>query len=82
MPKPLPDYGNLDAYDNIAFAVPQGPGFCKGGDNDSTGNTFVCVESKWRCVAILPNDVWAEAAFPAIVRAAIGETGAPWRWES
>jgi hypothetical protein len=33
-------------------------------------------------VAILPNDVWAEAAFPVIVRAAIGETGAPWRWES
>lgn len=65
----------------VAFRGPQGAGFYKGGHNDSTGNTMVCVERGQRCVVILANDVRAEAAFPMIVRAAIGETGAPWAWE-
>lgn len=56
-------------------------GFFKGGHNDSTGNTIVCVDKARRCVLILANDVRAEAAFPAIVKAALGETGVPWRWE-
>lgn len=65
----------------IAFAGPQGTGFFKGGHNDSTANTLVCVERGRRCVVILSNDVRAEAAFPELVRAAIGETGVPWHWE-
>jgi hypothetical protein len=32
-------------------------------------------------VLILANDVRAEAAFPAIVAALLGDTGVPWRWE-
>lgn len=65
----------------IAFTGPQGPGFMKGGHNGSTGNTLVCIERGQRCVLILANDVRAEAAFPALVRAALGETGVPYRWE-
>jgi CubicO group peptidase (beta-lactamase class C family) len=65
----------------VTFRGPQGPGFFKGGHNDSTGNTLVCVDRARRCVVILANDVRAEAAFPGIVRAALGDTGLPWRWE-
>jgi CubicO group peptidase (beta-lactamase class C family) len=65
----------------IAFTGPQGAGFYKGGHNDSTANTWVCVEARKRCVVILSNDVRAEPAFPAIVKSIIGETGAPWAWE-
>jgi CubicO group peptidase (beta-lactamase class C family) len=65
----------------IVFDGPQGRGFYKGGHNDSTGNTMVCLDQSKRCVVVLANDVRAEAAFPAIVHALIGETGTPWRWE-
>jgi CubicO group peptidase (beta-lactamase class C family) len=65
----------------IVFQGPQGAGFMKGGHNDSTGNIFVCVDRKKRCVLILSNDVRAEAAFPHLVKFVLGETGAPWRWE-
>jgi hypothetical protein len=65
----------------IAFNGPQGAGFYKGGHNDSTANTWVCVEAGKRCVVILSNDVRAEPAFPAIVKSIIGETGVPWAWE-
>lgn len=65
----------------IVFDGPQGRGFMKGGHNDSTGNTLVCVERRRRCVVILANDVRAEPAFPALVQFVLGETGAPWRWE-
>ncbi|MBX3594120.1 serine hydrolase domain-containing protein [Sphingomonas sp.] len=65
----------------LTFAGPQGPGFYKGGHNDSTGNTLVCVQRGQRCVLILANDVRAEAAFPALVRTILGETGVPYRWE-
>jgi len=65
----------------IVFDGPQGPGFYKGGHDDATGNTWVCVQRGRRCVVILSNDVRAEAAFPAIVKSVLGETGAPWRWE-
>jgi CubicO group peptidase (beta-lactamase class C family) len=65
----------------IAFTGPQGPGWFKGGHNDNTANTLVCLERGQRCVLILSNDVRAEAAFPALVRAALGETGVPYRWE-
>lgn len=65
----------------VVFEGPQGRGFYKGGHNDSTGNTWVCVERGRRCLVILANDVRAERAFPAIVRFTLGETGAPWGWE-
>ena len=65
----------------IVFRGPQGEGFMKGGHNDSTGNTFVCVNRKKRCVLILSNDVRTEAAFPHLVEFILGETGAPWHWE-
>jgi hypothetical protein len=65
----------------VAFGGPQGPGFFKGGHNDTTGNTWVCVERRRSCVVILSNDVRAEAAFPGLVKFVLGETGAPWAWE-
>jgi CubicO group peptidase (beta-lactamase class C family) len=64
----------------ITFSGPQGAAFFRGGHNDSTGNTLVCLEKGQRCVLIMSNDVRAEAAFPMIVRDILGETGAPWRW--
>ncbi|MEP9359472.1 serine hydrolase domain-containing protein [Sphingomonas sp. KR3-1] len=65
----------------IAFTGPQGPGWFKGGHNDVTGNTLVCLERGQRCVLILGNDVRIEKAFPRLVKAALGETGVPYRWE-
>ncbi|MCY1076360.1 serine hydrolase domain-containing protein [Archangium lansingense] len=65
----------------VVFDGPQGRGFLKGGHNDSTGNIWVCVERRRRCVVLLSNDVRAEPAFPRLVRAILGETGAPWSWE-
>jgi len=65
----------------VTFTGPQGPGFYKGGHDDGTGNTWVCVERGQRCVVVLSNDVRAEAAFPAIVRFVLGETGVPFAWE-
>ena len=65
----------------ITFIGPQGRGFQKGGHNDSTGNTWVCLERQKSCVVILANDVRAEALFPGIVKIVLGETGMPWSWE-
>ncbi|MGV8932494.1 MAG: serine hydrolase domain-containing protein [Luteimonas sp.] len=65
----------------VVFDGPQGAGFMKGGHNDSTGNTWVCMQHGKRCVVILANDVRAEAAFPRLVAFVLGETGAPWQWE-
>jgi CubicO group peptidase (beta-lactamase class C family) len=65
----------------LAFVGPQGRGWWKGGHNDTTANSLVCLERGRRCVLILSNDVRAERAFPALVRAALGETGVPYRWE-
>ncbi|MBL9095350.1 MAG: beta-lactamase family protein [Alphaproteobacteria bacterium] len=64
----------------IAFSGPQGPGFEKGGHNNITGNTWICVERRRACVVLLANDVRAEAAFPGLVRFILGETGAPYDW--
>ena len=65
----------------VVFEGPQGPGFYKGGHDDSTGNTWVCVKASRRCLVILANDVRAERAFPQLVRFVLGETGVPWDWE-
>lgn len=65
----------------VTFEGPQGRGFYKGGHNDWTANTMVCLEAGKRCVLILANDVRAEAAFPTIVKAVLGDTGVPFEWE-
>jgi CubicO group peptidase (beta-lactamase class C family) len=65
----------------ILFDGPQGPGFFKGGHEDYAGNTWVCIARSARCIVLLSNDVRSEIAFPGIVAAILGETGAPWRWE-
>ena len=65
----------------ISFTGPQGAGFMKGGHNDSTANTLVCIETGQRCVVILSNDVRAEPTFPRLVEFVLGKTGTPWRWE-
>ena len=65
----------------VVFDGPQGPGYFKGGHNDSTGNTLVCLEREQRCVLILSNDVRTERAFPKLVREILGETGVPYGWE-
>ncbi len=65
----------------ITFSGPQGRGFQKGGHNDSTGNTWICLERSKSCVVILSNDVRAEALFPGIVKIILGDTGMPWSWE-
>ena len=65
----------------VVFDGPQGRGFFKGGHNDTTGNTLVCIEKHKRCVAILSNDVRSEAGFPQLVRFVLGDTGVPFDWE-
>lgn len=65
----------------IAFDGPQGRGWYKGGHDDITANTLVCLERRQRCVLIMANDARAERAFPAIVRSVLGDTGVPYRWE-
>jgi CubicO group peptidase (beta-lactamase class C family) len=65
----------------ITFNGPMGHGFQKGGHNDSTGNTWVCLERQKSCVVVLSNDVRAEPLYPGIVKIVLGETGMPWSWE-
>lgn len=65
----------------IVFDGPQGQGFYKGGHDGQTANTMVCLEARQRCVAILSNDVRAEAGFGDLVRFILGDTGVPYDWE-
>jgi CubicO group peptidase (beta-lactamase class C family) len=62
------------------FEGPQGPAFVRGGHNDSTGNTMVCVMRAKRCAVLMSNDVRGEAAFSHLVDFLLGDTGAPWAW--
>ena len=86
-PTLLPDAPSADrphasaALGVIAFTGPQGPGWYKGGHDDITANTLVCIERRQRCVLIMANDVRAEAAFPTLVHKLLGDTGVPYRWE-
>ncbi len=73
---------NLDAgLGVIIFDGPQGPGFYKGGHEDTVGNSWACVARQQRCVVLLSNDVRAEKAFPDLVGFVLGDVGVPWRWE-
>ena len=65
----------------VTFNGPQGRGFFKGGHNDTTANTWLCIEATRDCVVILSNDVRAEPAFGGLVQAILGDTGAPYEWE-
>jgi hypothetical protein len=65
----------------VVFDGPQGPGFFKGGHDDQTANTMVCIEKSQRCVLILSNDVRAERGFADLVRFILGDTGVPYQWE-
>jgi CubicO group peptidase (beta-lactamase class C family) len=65
----------------VVFDGPQGHGFFKGGHNDETANTVVCLEKSQRCVVVLSNDVRAEAAFADLVKFILGDTGVPYEWE-
>lgn len=64
----------------LSFEGPQGHGFIRGGHNDVTGNIWVCVEARRRCVVVLSNDVRLESEFPHIVATILGETDAPWHF--
>ena len=64
----------------MTFDGPQGPGFFRGGHNDSTGNMLVCLERGRRCVLMMANDVRAESFFQEIASLVLGETGMPWAW--
>jgi CubicO group peptidase (beta-lactamase class C family) len=65
----------------VVFDGPQGHGFFKGGHNQQTANTVVCLEKSQRCVVILSNDVRAEAGFADLVKFILGDTGVPYDWE-
>lgn len=65
----------------VVFDGPQGHGFYKGGHDDQTANTMVCIETHKRCVLILSNDVRAEASFAELVGFVLGDTGVPYEWE-
>ncbi|ESQ89101.1 hypothetical protein ABAC460_13610 [Asticcacaulis sp. AC460] len=83
-PELPPEQQRKDLYAGLGVVVfdgPQGPGFYKGGHNDTTGNTMVCIEKGQRCVVILANDVRAEKAFPDLIKLFLGDTGVPYDWE-
>lgn len=65
----------------VTFVGPQGPGWFKGGHDDQTANTLVCIESSERCLLLLSNDVRAEAAFADLAKSILGDTGVPFQWE-
>lgn len=65
----------------VVFDGPQGHGFFKGGHDEQTANTLVCLEKSRRCVLILSNDVRSEAGYAGLVRFILGDTGVPYDWE-
>lgn len=65
----------------VTFRDRSGPGWFKGGHNDSTGNMVLCLEARRRCLVMLSNDVRAERIFPDIARLVLGENDMPWGWE-
>ena len=65
----------------VVFDGPQGHGYFKGGHNEQTANTMVCIEASQRCVVILSNDVRSEAGFADLVKFILGDTGVPFDWE-
>jgi CubicO group peptidase (beta-lactamase class C family) len=64
----------------VVFDGPQGPAFHKGGHDDTTADTMVCIAAGRRGVLILSNDVRSEPAFPEIVDFILGYSGMPYSW--
>jgi len=65
----------------VVFDGPQGHGFYKGGHDNQTANTMVCLEKSQRCALILSNDVRSESGFADLVHFLLGDTGVPYDWE-
>ena len=65
----------------VTFTGPEGAGFYKGGHDEQTANTLVCLERGRSCVVILSNDVRAEAGYSELVRFVLGDSGVPYDWE-
>jgi CubicO group peptidase (beta-lactamase class C family) len=65
----------------VVFEGSYGRGFFKGGHNEMTANSWVCIEHIRSCIVILSNDVRTEKAFPRIVNDLIPDTGVPYDWE-
>jgi CubicO group peptidase (beta-lactamase class C family) len=65
----------------VTFRGPLGPGFYKGGHDEQTANTLVCLERHQRCVVLLSNDVRAEAGYAGLVKFILGDTRVPYEWE-
>jgi len=65
----------------VVFQGPQGPGFLKGGHNDTTGNMLVCLQRQRRCLLLLGNDVRAESGFAELTAFVLGKTAVPYDWE-
>ncbi len=83
-PKTRPENAKIGLAAGIGVVVfdgPQGHAYFKGGHNDITDNMLVCVEKGRRCVVILTNSGVGQRIIPPLVKAALGETGAPWVWE-
>lgn len=65
----------------VVFEGSYGRGFFKGGHNEMTANSWVCIEHIRSCIVILSNDVRTEKAFPRIVNDLIPDPGVPYDWE-
>jgi CubicO group peptidase (beta-lactamase class C family) len=65
----------------VVFDGPLGHGYFKGGHDEQTGNTMVCLRARRRCLLLMANDVRAEAGFDELVRFVLGDTGVPFDWE-
>jgi hypothetical protein len=65
----------------VTFQDARGEMWFKGGHNEWTGNTVICIERRKRCLVLLSNDVRAERIFPNLTQAILGQTMMPWTWE-
>jgi CubicO group peptidase (beta-lactamase class C family) len=65
----------------VTFEDRSGPGWFKGGHDDTTANFVLCMETGQRCVVMLSNDVRAERLYPELGRQALGPDDMPWSWE-
>lgn len=82
--KDNPDNARIGLAAGIGVVVydgQQGRVFFKGGHNDITDNHVSCVETGKRCVVLLSNSGVGQRIYPALVKATLGELGAPWPWE-
>jgi len=68
----------------VVFRSADGPAFFKGGHDDWTANSAVCVDARAgkRCVLVMSNHVRAESFYPALIDEILGAgVKTPWSWE-